>query len=131
MKINKPLRILGAFGISELIYIFTITMVVIGIIYLNFSGVASPPTVRLEAYAEGNDIVIHVVSGEVPRGDWQYIVYNVETNPPLIWTKPSQPLSTGNTVVIASNLPPGIYKIIIMHKPTKRIIFEGKIKISG
>ena len=127
----KPFKLFGRLGLSELLYAVSILLVVVGLLYLQFSGVATPPTVEINAYVEGRNIIIKVVEGDIPRRDWQYIVYNTQGNPPLIWTSPPQALESGSEIVLASNLPPGVYKIVIMHKPTQRIIFEEKITIPG
>jgi len=127
----KPFKLFGRLGLSELLYTVSILTVVVGLLYLQFSGVATPPSVEIEAYVEGRNIVIRVVDGDIPRMDWQYIVYNIHGNPPLIWTSSSEALKSGSQIVLASNLPPGVYKIVIMHKPTQRIIFEEKITVPG
>ncbi len=126
---GKPFKLFSRLGLSELLYTFSIIAVVIGLLYLQFSGVATPPSVELEAYLDGNNVVIKVIEGDIPRRDWQYIIYNINGNPPLIWTSPSQALRSGSEITLASDLPPGVYKIVIMHKPTQRIIFQEKITV--
>ena len=129
MMENHPPKILGKIGFSEALYMFLILVIGLSMIYFQVSGIGNPPKVRLISTVKDNNIIIKVIEGSVPRSDWQYIVYNVDTNPPIIWIQSNSPLETGREIVLASNLPPGTYKIIIMHKPSQRIIYEAKVKI--
>jgi len=38
-------------------------------------------------------------------------------------------LKPGVEITLAKNLPPGTYKVQIIHKPTMKIIFEEKVTI--
>ena len=129
MMETHPPKILGKIGFSETLYLFLILIISLSIIYFQVSGIGNPPTVKLISTVNDNSVVIKVIEGSVSRSDWQYIVYNVDTNPPIIWTQPNSPLETGREIILASNLPPGTYKIIIMHKPSQRIIYEAKVKV--
>ena len=128
MRTHHP-KILGKIGFSEALYLILILTIGLSIIYFQVSGIGNPPKVKLISTVKDDDVIIKVIEGSVSKSDWQYIVYNVDTNPPIIWTQPNFPLETGREIVLASNLPPGTYKIIIMHKPSQRIIYEGKVKI--
>ena len=126
---NHSPKILGKIGFAEVIYLFLIIVMSLSIIYFQVSGVGKPPKVKLISTVKDNSIIIKVIEGSVSKSDWQYIVYNVDTNPPVIWIQSNSPLETGREIVLASNLPPGTYKIIIMHKPSQRIIYEAKVKV--
>lgn len=118
------------YGVSEIIYFTLIIILGISILYFQLSGVGNPPKVKIITSVKDSNIIIKVVEGNVPRYDWQYIVYNVDTNPPIIWIQSKSPLSNGREIILASGLPSGTYKIIIMHKPTQKIIYEEKVTIT-
>ena len=121
--------VLGRLGVSEILYLSIILVLGFSIFYFQVSGVGNPPEVKILSSVRDSNIVIKVVDGAISRCDWQYIIYNVDTNPPITWTQPNSPLATGMEIILATNLPPGTYKIIIMHKPTKKIIYEAKVEV--
>lgn len=128
MSIERPPKIFGKLGFSELLYTSMILILLITTIFL-ITGMGLPPSVDLEIYCENNEIKIKVINGDIPASDWQYIIFDEKQNPPITWNKAPGDLKTGSTLVIARGLPPGTYRVLIMHKPTQKIIFEGKVSI--
>ena len=129
MNKHIPPMILGKLGVSEILYLLIIFILGFSIIYFQVSGVDNPPKIKIISSVKDSNIIIKVVDGSIPKYDWQYIIYNVDMNPPVIWTQSNSPLTTGKEIILASNLPPGTYKIIIMHKPTQKIIYEAVVEV--
>jgi|Deesub1362B_J571_1020462.scaffolds.fasta_scaffold00005_313 hypothetical protein len=127
----SPPKLFGKLGLAELLYLSIIAILTLSMAIYFITGMGSPPPVEIEAYAEDSNIVIRVLDGDIPKQDWEYIVFDVTTNPPTFWLQGPADLRKGEVMVLSYNLPPGEYKIQIMHKPTMKIIYEEKVLIEG
>jgi hypothetical protein len=127
----SPPKLFGRLGLAEVLYVSIILFLVLSITVFFITGMGNPPPVEIQVMEQDNNIVIKVLDGYIPKEDWQYIVFDVTTNPPSFWMQGPSDLEAGETIVLSYNLPSGEYKIQIMHKPTMKIIFEAKIFIEG
>ena len=127
---KQKFRLIKNLGLTELVYISISLILILSIGIFHATGIGKPPNVTIEVYVENHDIKIRVLEGEVPKADWEYIYFDIRTNPPIVWFKAPTDLKPGVEITLAKNLPPGTYKIQIIHKPTMRIIFEEKVTIS-
>ena len=124
-----PPKLFGKLGLAETLYLSIILILTLSVTVFFITGMGNPPSVEIKVIEEDHNIVIQVLEGDVPKEDWQYIVFDVTTNPPTFWMQGPADLKKGETIVLSYNLPPGEYKIQIMHKPTMKIIFEEKVLI--
>ncbi len=127
---SAPPRVFGKLGFSEIFYLIMILILIVSTLTFLVTGMGQPPAVEIEVYCVNNEVRIKVVSGNIPANDWQYIIFDEKQNPPIVWNKAPDDLRPGADIVIAKNLPPATYRILIMHKPTHRIIYEGKVTVS-
>jgi len=116
-------------GFAEVFLAFLIAFVFLSTLFYFLTGMGNPPQVKLATSVKGRSIVLNVLEGELEPGEWEYLVFNVMTNPPVKWNLGTARLRPGENVLIAVNLSPGTYKVQIRHKLTGRIMLDERVTI--
>lgn len=117
-------------GLSEVLWLSVIMIVVASAIAYHFLGMGAPPSVELRLVARGDTVVLRVIEGEIPAGDWEYILFDEGVNPPFVWTPGPRDMTSGADIVLRSNLPPATYRVQIRHIATEELLLDDRVTVS-
>jgi hypothetical protein len=119
----------GAKGVAEYILSAMLAFVVITSIAYYATGVGGPPPLEVSLYSRDGSVFLKVISGEIPKGDWEYLLFDERVNPPIIWTPGPADIKEGEEILLGSGLKPATYRVQIKHAPTLRMILDEKVTV--
>lgn len=127
-KIKVIWRWMGIAGVS---LAMMSTFVIASVIVYHATGMGEVPPVELSVVAHDNVIMLTVLDGKIPAGDWEYLVFDERVNPPIMWDPAPADMEPGGDIVLKSDARPATYRVQIRHKPTLKFIFETKVTVGG
>lgn len=125
----KPVRKKRRFGLAEWFLIVAIGVVVSSAAIYYITGMGRPPSVDITPVVQDNAILLVVNDGRIPASDWEYLVFDDRTNPPVAWVPAPADMEPGAEIVLKSNLTSSTYRVQIRHIPTTKFILDDKVTI--
>ncbi len=127
----KPVIKKRYLGFAEYFFIVTLLIVLFSSALYYLTGMGNPPKVQLQLKAQRGEIILKVIKGHIPSKEWEYLVFNERSNPPVSWTPAPEDIETGKEIKLKSNLPRATYRVQIRHKPTGKFVMDGKVTVGS
>ncbi len=118
-------------GLAEKVLLGMITVLLLSVAFYYISGMGNPPEVQLQVEARDGSIYLKVISGEIPKSDWEYLIFDERVNPPVIWTPAPEDIKPGAEIQLKTGLQPATYRVQIRYKPTASFLVDSKIDVKG
>lgn len=125
----RPAKEKTAKNIAEYVLSAMVAFVVITWIAYYVTGAGAPPSLEVSLVSRDRSVFLQVVKGDIPKGDWEYLLFDERVNPPIIWTPGPADIEEGVEILLGSGLRPATYRVQIRHAPTLRMILDGKVTV--